>query len=164
MLMWKEYFTEIFGILHLVRLTCFLLLIIFTEMKFFACPYYLNEFLGFNHSSILFFYVIIWIGLAFEIYFLLNRLMVSIRPRAKKSILILDILLMIAFILAASFTLHAFRQAKPGYLITQEDFSDRTLLPIDSCNRQRLFGIILGFFLSLFYLVETVLFLYRWNK
>ena len=155
--MWKEYFTGI------LRLTCFLLLIIFTEMKFFACPYYLNEFLGFNHSSILFYYILIWIGFAFEIYFLLNRLMVSVRPCAKKSMFILYVLLMVAFALAASFTLHAFRQAKPGYLITQEDFSDRTLLPIDSCNHGRLFGIILGFFLSLFYLVETVLLLYRWK-
>lgn len=163
LIMWKEYLLGISGILHLLRLICFLLLIIFNEIKFFTCPYYSNEFLGFNHSSILFYNILIWISLAFEIYFLLNRLLGSVRVRAKKSILILNILLIIAFILAASFTLHGFQQGKPGYLISQEDFSNRTLQAIHPCNRQRLFGILLGFVLSLFYLIETVVLLYRWK-
>ena len=163
-LMSIEYFTDVFGLVHLLRLLTLLLLIIVMEIKFVSsCPFYLNEFLGFNHSSILFYYILIWISLAFEIYFLLNRLLVSRQTRARKSTIILDILLAIGFALAACFTLYAFVQSKPGYLITQEDFIERILPLSESCNRQRWFGIVGGFCMSLFYLLASVLLLYRWK-
>ena len=160
----REYFTDVFGLVHLLRLGTLILLIIFMEVKFFSCPFFLNEFLGFNHPSILFYYILIWISLAFEVYFLLNRLFASRYVRARKSMIILDFLLAIAFALAACFTLYAFIQSKPGYLITQEDFIDRVLPLSDSCNRQRWFGIVCGFCMSLFYLLASILLLYRWKK
>ena len=98
-----NYFTQAFGIIHLIRFICLILLLTFAEIKISSCSSYLNEFLGFNHQSILFYYILIWISFSFEIYFLINRLLASIYLQAKTSTLILYILLSISFLLASCF-------------------------------------------------------------
>ena len=155
-----EYFASALGAIHLVRLICLIVLVIFVEIRLPSCQSFLNEYLGFNHPSVLFYYILIWIAFAFEIYFLVNRLLASIRPQAKKSILVLYLLLAVAFILAAGFTLYAIIYSTVGYMITQYDFSDLVdgIIPLlPDCNILRLIGIILGFLISLLYLIAVIL-------
>jgi len=155
-----NYFTQAFGIIHLIRFICLSLLLILTEIQIPSCNSYLNEFLGFNHQSILFYYILIWISFSFEIYFLLNRLLGSIYLQARKSILILYIFLFIAFFLASCFTLYAIIHSTHGHVITQHDFSDpsqRIILITNDCNLLRLIGIVFGFLISILYFIPVIL-------
>ena len=136
------------------------ILLIFAEIKFSSCSSSLNEFLGFNHQSILFYYILIWISFAFEIYFLINRLIGCIYVQAKQSTLILYIILSLAFILSSCFTLYAIICYSHGHVITQHDFGDPLdrIIPItENCNRLRLIGIICGFINSILYCLAAVL-------
>jgi hypothetical protein len=162
-IMFMKYFTYGFGIIHLIRFICLIILLIFVEMKISSCNSYLNEFLGFNHQSILFYYILIWISFSLEIYFLINRLFGSIKPQAKQSIFILYIFLFIAFSLASCFTLYAIIYSIPGHVITQHDFnhlSERIIPITTNCNILRLIGILLGFLISILYLIAVIL-IYR---
>ncbi|CAF3835411.1 unnamed protein product [Adineta steineri] len=159
----KNYFTQPFGIIHTIRFICLILLLVFAEIKLTSCNSYLNEFLGFNHQSILFYYILIWISFSFEIYFFINRLFGSKYPQAKKSILILYILLSIAFLLASCFTLYAIINSSHGHVITQHDFSTslEKIIPIThDCNLLRLIGILFGFIISILYFIAIIL-IYR---
>ena len=158
-----NYFTHAFGTIHLIRLICLIIFLILSEMKISQCNSTLNEFLGFNHPSIMFYYILIWISLAFEIYFLINRLIGSIYLQAKNSILILYVFLCLAYILASCFTLYAIIKHTNGHVITQHDFGDpleRIILITYDCNILRLIGIIFGFIISIFYFI-AVLLIYR---
>jgi hypothetical protein len=158
-----EYFTHAFGIIHLIRFICLIVLLIFAEIKFSWCNSYLNEFLGFNHQSILFYYILIWISFSFEIYFLINRLFASIKLQAKRSILTLYIFLFIAFFLASCLTLYALIHSTPGHVITQHDFGDSSQKIISitpDCNILRLIGVLLGFLIGILYLIAVIL-IYR---
>ncbi len=155
-----KYFTNAFGIIHLIRVICLIILLIFVEKKLPCCNSYLNEFLGFNHQSILFYYILIWISFSFEIYFFINRLFASISIKAKYSIQILYILLSLSYLLASCFTLYALIKSSDGHVITQNDFSNSSqtiiILPID-CNLFRLIGIIFGFLISFLYVLAFIL-------
>jgi predicted small secreted protein len=158
-----EYLTHAFGIIHLIRFICLIVLLIMMEIKLSPCNSSLNEYFGFNHQSILFYYILIWISFAYEIYFFINRLFASIKPQAKRSIFILYIFLSIAFTLASCFTLYAIIYSIPGHVITQHDFdhSSQYIIPITpDCNLLRLIGILLGFSISILYLIAVIL-IYR---
>ena len=157
-----KYFTNAFGIIHLIRFICLILLLIFVEIKLPFCNSYLNEFLGFNHQSILFYYILIWISFVFEIYFFINRLITSTNLQAKKSTLILYILLSLAYLLASCFTLYAIINSTPGHVITQHDFLDssRIIPTTDDCNMLRLIGILCGYMISIFYFIAVII-IYR---
>jgi hypothetical protein len=158
-----KYFTHSFGIIHLIRFICLIILLIFVEIKIPSCNSYLNEFLGFNHQSILFYYILIWISFAFEIYFLINRLIGSTNLQAKISTLILYISLSIAYLLASCFTLYAILNSTHGHVITQHDFGDpvdKVILITYDCNLLRLIGIIFGYIISILYFVAAIL-IYR---
>jgi hypothetical protein len=154
------YFTHTLGIIHIIRFTCLIILLIFAEIKISSCGTYLNEFLGFNHQSILFYYILIWISFAFEIYFLINRLLASISIKAKYSTQILYFLLSISYLLASCFTLYALIKSSNGHVITQHDFSNFPqtiiILPTD-CNLFRLIGILFGFLISFLYFFAFIL-------
>ncbi|UJR37642.1 hypothetical protein I4U23_030339 [Adineta vaga] len=158
--MMPDYFTHLLGIIHIIRFTCLIILLIFTEIKISSCGTYLNEFLGFNHQSILFYYILIWISFSFEIYFFLNRLFASMSIKARTSVQILFFLLFIGYLLASSFTLYALINSSDGHVITQMDFLDppRTIITIPSdCNPYRLIGIVFGYMIGLLYLFAFVL-------
>ena len=142
----------------LVRLLLLVLLIILIEVKFSACSSQtLNEYLGFSHGSILFFYVVIWICFAFEIYFLVNPRLV-----ARRSTLILYVLLLVAFLLGSTLTFVGWLNASDGHLITQDDdkpsAADRRLPVAPRCNNLRWIPIVLGYAISLLNSL-TILFL-----
>jgi hypothetical protein len=155
-----KYFTYALGIIHLIRFLCLILLLIFVEIKIPSCNSYLNEFLGFNYHSILFYYILIWISFSYEIYFFINRLFGLINIQAKYSILILYILLSFAYCLASCFTLYAIINSTHGHVITQHDFDDslqRIIHITYDCNILRLIGIIFGFIISILYFIAVVL-------
>ena len=131
----------------LVRFLLLVLLIILIEVKYSACSSQtLNDFLGFSHWSILFFYVVIWISFAFEIYFLVNP-----RPVARRSTLILYVLLLVALLLGSTSTFVAWLNASDGHLITQDDdkpTADRRLPVGPTCNNLRWMPIVLGYAIS----------------
>jgi hypothetical protein len=159
-IMFTSYFTHALGIIHLIRFICLIILLIFAEIKISSCGTYLNEFLGFNHPSILFYYILIWISFTFELYFFINRLFASITIKAKRSTQILSLFLTLSFILASCFTLYAMIKSSNGHVITQNDFSNppQTIIILPSnCNSFRLVGIILGFLISLLYFVAFIL-------
>ena len=153
------YLSGLLGIVHLIRFFSEIILLILAEIRFSSCGSYLNEFLGYNHQSILFYYILIWISFSFEIYFLVNRLLGAVEFRARRSSTSLHILLGLAFALAASFTLYAWIDRSDGHVITQHDFGDpsQRVIPIsDDCNRLRWTGIVLGLTISALYLVSGV--------
>ncbi|CAF1040529.1 unnamed protein product [Rotaria sordida] len=155
-----NYFTYAFGIIHLLRFICLIIFLILSEFKISSCNSSLNEFLGFNHQSILFYYILIWISFTFEIYFFINRLFGLIKFQAKNSTLILYICLSICYFLASCFTLYAIINYTHGHVITQHDFSDpslRTILITYDCNLLRLIGIIFGFLISILYFIAVIL-------
>ncbi|CAF0859578.1 unnamed protein product [Rotaria sp. Silwood1] len=155
-----NYFTHAQGIIHLIRFICIIILLIFAEFKISSCNSSLNEFLGFNHQTIVFYYILIWISLTFEIYFLINRLFGSIKIQAKNLTFILYICLSLAFLLASCFTLYAIINYTHGHVITQHDFSDPSLKIISityDCNLLRLIGIIFGFLISILYIIAVIL-------
>lgn len=154
------YFTYTIGILHIIRFICIILLLIFTEIKISSCRTYLNEILGFNHQTILFYYILIWVSFSFEIYFLVNRLIASITIRAKKSTIILHLLLSLSYILAFCFTLYAMIHSSNGHVITQHDLSDsiETIIIVSrTCNLFRLIGILFGFLISFLYMFAIII-------
>ncbi|CAF0821345.1 unnamed protein product [Adineta ricciae] len=154
------YFTQTLGILHLLRLLFLSLLLLLTEIKISSCTSYLNEFLGFNHQSILFYYILIWISFAFEIYLLVNRLFASRIPQARQSIFYLYSTLCLAYLLASCFTLYAIVTYSHGHVITQHDFGNpaENVIPItNECNILRLIGILFGFLLSILYFLAAML-------
>jgi len=158
-----KYFTYALGIIHLIRFLCLILLLIFVEIKIPSCNSYLNEFLGFNYHSILFYYILIWISFSFEIYFLINRLISSNNIQAKISNFILYILLSLAFCLASCFTLYAIINSTHGHVITQHDFDNsfqRIIHITYDCNILRLIGIIFGFIISILYFLASLI-IYR---
>ena len=154
------YFTHTLGIIHIIRLICLIILLLFAEIKISLCGTYLNEFFGFNYPSIIFYYILIWISFTFEIYFLINRLFASIVFQAKKSTKILYLLLSLNYILASCFTLYAMIKSSNGHVITQYDFSNPPqtiiILPSD-CNSFRLIGILFGFLISILYFIACIL-------
>ncbi|CAF1260571.1 unnamed protein product [Rotaria sp. Silwood1] len=158
--MFTVYFTHTIGIIHIIRFICIIILLTFAEIKISSCNTYLNEFLGFNHTSIHFYYILIWISFTFEIYFLINRLFASITIKAKISIKILYILLCLCYILASCFTLYALINSSNGHVITQNDFSNppQTILILPpNCNLFRLIGILFGFLISFLYFFAIIL-------
>jgi hypothetical protein len=155
--MLTDYFTHKLGIIHLIRLICLIILLIFAEIKISSCGTYLNEFFGFNHSSILFYYILIWISFAFEIYFLINRLFASSFIKAKKSTQILYLLLSLNYILASCLTLYAMIKSSNGHVITETDLSQTTVILPSNCNSFRLIGILFGFVISFFYFFALIL-------
>lgn len=158
-----NYFTNAFGIIHLIRFSCLIILLTFAEIKISSCTSTLNEYLGFNHQSILFFYILIWISFAFEIYFLVNRLFGTSKIQAKISTLILYIFLSIGYFLASCFTLYAIVNFTNGHVITQHDFGNplsNSILITHDCNILRLIGIIFGFLISILYFIAVIL-IYR---
>ncbi|CAF0848883.1 unnamed protein product [Rotaria sordida] len=154
------YFTHTIGIIHIIRFICIIILLTCSEIKIPLCHTYLNEFLGFNHSSIHFYYILIWISFTFEIYFLINRLFASIIIKAKKLTKILYLLLCLCYILASCFTLYALINSSNGHVITQHDFSNppQTIIILPSnCNLFRLIGILFGFLISFLYFFAIIL-------
>ena len=110
------------GIVHLIRFILIVILIILIELKYSSCSAQsLNDYLGFSHLSIFFFYVIIWICFSFEIYFFLNRFFGHSKFIGRRSTIILYILLLISFGLASSLTLISWFNTSDGHLITQDD-------------------------------------------
>lgn len=158
-----NYLSHAFGIIHLIRFICLIILLTFTEIKLSFCNSSLNEFLGFNHQSILFYYILTWISFSFDIYLFINRLFGVEKLQAKTSTFILYICLCLSYILASCFTLYAIIHYKSGHVITQHDFGDPNLqiIPITSdCNILRLIGTIFGFLISTLYFISLVL-IYR---
>ena len=154
------YFTRLLGIVHLVRFLSLALLLVLIEIKFASCGASLNEFLGFNYYTILFFYIIVWVAFAFDIYFLLNRLFGSVEFQARKSAIVLHVCLSLAFLLGSCFTLYAMIDSRDGHVITQQDFGDplQRVIPLTStCNRLRLIGVLFGCLISVLYSVALVL-------
>ncbi|CAF3505230.1 unnamed protein product [Rotaria socialis] len=155
-----NYFKHSVGVIHLIRFICLILLLSLAELKISSCSSSLNEFLGFNHSSILFYYILIWISFSFEIYFLINRLFGLEIVQAKKSTFILNACLSFSYFLASCFTLYAILNYTHGHVITQHDFGDpklRIIIITHDCNILRLIGIIFGFLISIFYFIATIL-------
>lgn len=150
------------GIVHLVRLILLIVLIILIELKYSQCSFEsLNDYLGYSHWSILFFYIVIWIAFSFEIYFLLNRFVGHPKFVARRSTMILYIFLLICFLLGSSLTLVAWRNSFDGYLITQNDETPSASrnLPVNStCNDLRWIPISFGYAISLLNSL-TILFL-----
>jgi len=158
-----KYFIHTLGIIHLIRFSCLIFLLIFSEIKLPLCNSYLNEFLGFNYQSILFYYILIWISFSFEIYFLINRLIGFQNIQAKTSNFILYIFLSFAFFLASCFTLYAIINSTHGHVITQNDFDNsfqRIIYITYDCNILRLIGIIFGFIISILYFLASLI-IYR---
>lgn len=151
------------GIVHLLRLLVLIVLIILIELVYSSCSSNtLNDYLGYSHPTIFFFYILIWISFSFDIYFLLNRLLGHPRYLARRSTSIVYLFLLIASLLCSSFTLVAWIRSSPGYLITQDDrhrLQTRDLAVTKECNDLRWIPIILGYTISLLNSL-TVLFLF----
>ncbi|UJR08574.1 hypothetical protein I4U23_012833 [Adineta vaga] len=161
-----NYFTQSLGILHLLRFISLVTLLICTEIKISSCSSYLNEFLGFNYQTILFYYILIWISFSFEIYILINRLFGSRYLQAKRSILYFYLILFIAYLLASCFTLYAIIHSSHGHVITQDDLdnlSERIIHTTHDCNLLRLIGIVFGFLIGILYFLAAIL-IYRMNE
>ncbi|CAF1281703.1 unnamed protein product [Rotaria magnacalcarata] len=158
--MLTAYLTHSIGLLHIIRFICIIILLTLSEIKISSCQTYLNEFLGFDHSSILFYYILIWISFSFEIYILLNRLLGTISIKAQYSIKILYSLLSLFYLLASCFTLYAIIHSSNGHVITQSDFSEtpQTIIQLlPNCNLYRLIGILFGILISFLYFIAIII-------
>jgi hypothetical protein len=152
-------------IIQLCRFVSLVSLLTCSELRFFSCHSSLNEYLGFNHSSILFYYVLMWIAFAFELYFLLNRLLNTNHVNRQHSTMTLHCLLALTFILAACCTFYAWLTRSNGHPITQHDLHRSMAsfdLPVTDtlCNSWRWIGVTFGFIIGILYLMAS-LFIYR---
>ena len=151
---------------HLIRLLTFAVFLILVETRLSWCSSSLNEYLGFNQNSILFYYILIWVSFSFEIYFLVNRLFGSTIIKARRSSIILYCLLAAAFAVASALTLYAMIHRTDGHVITQHDLSENLTerLPVSIlCNRMRSIGVVFGFVFSFLY-IWSIIFICRLQK
>ncbi|CAF0999111.1 unnamed protein product [Adineta ricciae] len=154
------YLTYRLGIIHSIRFLCLTILLIFAEIKITLGGTYLNELLSYNHQSILFYCILIWITLSFEIYFFLDRLFASISIKARITVQVLSLLLCVCYLLACSFTLYGFIKSSDGHVITETDFFYPPLTNITlsaNCNPYRFIGIVSGYLIGFLYLAVFVL-------